>query len=162
LSEVGFSLPNSEEVISPEFVGSKVLEHLLDMAKKHLGHSQVKTAVIAVPAKFNSQQRAATADAFKMAGLKVGRVLEEPTAAALAYGLHRKPGVDHILVYDFGGGTLDVSILHVSKGYVGVMGSAGDDRLGGADFDELIAKYLMGVYKENVVSNEFLESCQGK
>ena len=92
------------------------------MAHKHLGHSQIKTAVIAVPAKFNNRQRAATANAFKLAGLKVSRVLEEPTAAALAYGLHKKPDVDHILVYDFGGGTLDVSILHVSKGYVGVMG----------------------------------------
>lgn len=73
---------------------------------------------------------------------KVARILEEPVAAALAYGLHRKPNVDHILVYDFGGGTLDVSILHVSDGFVDVMASEGDDRLGGADFDAAAAHYL--------------------
>ena len=79
------------------------------------------------------------------------RVLEEPTAAALAYGLHRRPDVHHILVYDFGGGTLDVSILHVSDGYVEVIGSEGDEELGGSDFDVLISRYLTEKYAESIV-----------
>ncbi len=108
-----------------------------------MGHDNIKSAVICVPAKFDSHQRRLTIQAFEQVGISVARVLEEPTAAALAYGLHRKPGVDHILVYDFGGGTLDVSLLHVSDGFVDVMGSDGDDRLGGADFDAAVAHYLL-------------------
>ena len=129
--------------LSPEQIGSYVIQHLMDMTKEFLGYDNVKSAVIAVPAKFTMVQRQATAMAFKMAGIKVARVLEEPVAAALAYGLHRKSDVDHILVYDFGGGTLDVSVLHVSEGFVDVMASEGDDTLGGADFDSAIAHYLM-------------------
>lgn len=102
-----------------------------------------KSAVICVPAKFDDLQRQKTYEAFKQAGITVARILEEPTAAALAYGLHRKEGVDYILVYDFGDGTLDVSLLHVSDGYVDVMGSDGDDRLGGADFDAAVAHFLL-------------------
>jgi molecular chaperone DnaK (HSP70) len=129
--------------ITPQQVGSYVIHHLMDITKKFLGHDNIKSAVICVPAKFDSNQRRMTIQAFEQVGVSVARVLEEPTAAALAYGLHRKPGVDHILVYDFGGGTLDVSLLHVSDGYVDVMGSDGDDRLGGADFDAAIAHYLL-------------------
>lgn len=81
---------------------------------------KITRAVIAVPAKFDSLQRQAIGDAYKKAGLKIMRVIEEPTAAAVAYGLHKKKDVSHILVYDFGGGTLDVSILYVSKGSVQV------------------------------------------
>merc|ERR1719326_2815062 len=81
-------------------------------------------------------------EAFQAAGVKIARILEEPSAAALAYGLHKKEGVEKILVYDFGGGTLDISILHVSEGYCDVMGSDGDDRLGGADFDSAVAHLL--------------------
>ena len=139
---------NRNITLSPEQVGSHILTHLLDILKLHLGHGQVKNAVVAVPAKFNTQQRQATGLAFKLAGLKVTRMLEEPTAAALAYGLHRKPGVDHILVYDFGGGTLDVSVLHVSEGFVEVIGSSGDDLLGGADFDVSVAEFIKDKYGE--------------
>lgn len=94
-------------------------------------HTQITKAVIAVPAKFDARQKRATGEAYKRAGLKVMRVLEEPTAAALAYGLHKKPNVHHILVYDFGGGTLDVSLLYVHNGFVTVEGIDGDDHLGG-------------------------------
>jgi len=129
--------------LSPERVGSYVVKHLLHLASVYLGYDHITSAVIAVPAKFTPMQRAATARAFQMAGLKVTRVLEEPTAAALAYGLQHKSDVNFILVYDFGGGTLDVSVLQVSKGYVEVMASEGDDTLGGADFDSAIAHYLL-------------------
>lgn len=128
--------------VSPQQVGGYVVYHLLQLAQKALGHSNIKGAVIAVPAKFTPYQRQLTAQAFQLAGLQVHRILEEPTAAALAYGLHRKPNVDKILVYDFGGGTLDVSILHVSDGFVDVMGCDGDDTLGGADFDVAIAHHF--------------------
>jgi molecular chaperone DnaK (HSP70) len=123
--------------------------------------------VIAVPAKFDSQQRAATGAAYAAAGLKVMRVIEEPTAAAVAYKLHKKANIHHILVYDFGGGTLDVSLLYVAKGSVQVRCSLlpsfplificlfvlprfkvyatdGDETLGGSDFDLCLAKHIRG------------------
>ena len=92
-----------------------MLRHLLDIAAFNLGHRQITKAVVAVPAKFDAAQRRATAEAYKQAGLKVMRVIEEPTAAAVAYGLDKKKNVDYILVYDFGGGTLDVSLLFVNE-----------------------------------------------
>jgi len=85
-----------------------------------------------------------------MAGVTITRTLDEPVAAALAYGLHKKPGVDHILVYDFGGGTLDVSLLHVTDGFADVLGSDGDDQLGGADFDAAISHFLMTQHGSSV------------
>jgi len=138
--EVAFQVGNM--VISPRQVGSYVVNHLIQITKEFLGHENVKSAVLAVPAKFDRVQRQRTMEAFKAAGVTVVRVLEEPAAAALAYGLHKKEGVEKILVYDFGGGTLDVSVLHVSDGYCEVMGSDGDDRLGGADFDAAVATVL--------------------
>jgi len=129
-------------LISPESVGTRVLQHLLGLTAAFLGHSQVNKAVIAVPAKFDAQQRAATGAAFKAAGLKVVRVMEEPTAAAVAYQLHKKSSVHHILVYDFGGGTLDVSILYVRLGSVEVYATDGDEALGGSDLDLCLADLL--------------------
>lgn len=129
--------------IQPQQVGAYVVNYLIQITKDYLQHDMVKSAVIAVPAKFDGIQRQATAEAFRKAGVTVTRILEEPTAAALAYGLHKKKGVDYILVYDFGGGTLDVSLLHVTEGFADVMGSDGDDRLGGADFDAAVAHYLL-------------------
>lgn len=99
--------------MTPEQVGTEVLKHLLALTRDYLGHSQVNKAVIAVPAKFTAIQRQATAEAYRQAGLKVVRVMEEPTAAAVAYRLHKRTDIHHILVYDFGGGTLDVSLLYV-------------------------------------------------
>ena len=139
-SQVGFQLnaTGHPSIVSPENIGTEVLKALLRMTSSFLGHSQVNKAIIAVPAKFNSQQRAATAAAYKAAGLKVVRVIEEPTAAAVAYKLHKKSNISHILVYDFGGGTLDVSILFVSKGSVQVYATDGDDTLGGSDLDSCL------------------------
>jgi molecular chaperone DnaK (HSP70) len=136
-------LPHSYLDILPYHVGGYVVNHLVQLAKQYLHHGNIHAAVIAVPAKFNEQQIRETVHAFHLAGLQIQRILQEPTAAALAYGLHLKPNVEKILVYDFGGGTLDVSILHVSEGFVEVMGSDGDDRLGGADFDTAIARHFL-------------------
>ena len=135
--DIAFSLSSSSQPssVTPIEVGTQVLKHLLLKTAAFLGHSQVNKAVIAVPAKFNALQRQATAAAFKAAGLKVVRVLEEPTAAAVAYNLHKNSSIHHILVYDFGGGTLDVSLLFVSNGSVQVYATDGDDLLGGSDFD---------------------------
>jgi molecular chaperone DnaK (HSP70) len=126
-STVAFSLPppsssspSGPHLVSPEAIGTHILTHLKAITAEYLGHSQVTKAVIAVPAKFTATQRAATGAAYKAAGLKVVRVIEEPTAAAVAYQLHKKSNVHHILVFDFGGGTLDVSILYVAKGAVSV------------------------------------------
>merc|ERR1719487_2476452 len=99
-------------------------------------------AVICVPAKFESHQRKATVEAFEKGGFKVMRVLEEPVAAAVAYNLHKGKGVRYVLVYDIGGGTLDVSLLYMNGPSVSVTGVAGDDHLGGADFDEAMSQIL--------------------
>lgn len=142
-NHVVFSVPDTPKLIAPQQVGAYVVHHLLQITKHFLGHDNIKSAVICVPAKFNAEQRQQTLAAFRLAGLSVARVVEEPTAAALAYGLHRKDGVEYILVYDFGGGTLDVSLLHVTDGFVDVLGSDGDSRLGGSDFDAAVARFLM-------------------
>jgi len=131
-------------LVSPVEVGSLVLKELLRMAAQFLGHAQVSGAVVTVPADFDAAQRAATVEAFRGAGLKVQRMLEEPTAAALAYGLNRKPDVHHVLVYDLGGGTLDVSLLFVNDGACEVIAKGGDNHLGGEDFDELLRVHLNG------------------
>ena len=154
LGEITFRVDKME--ISPMQVGSYVVNHLIQITESFLGHSNVKSAVLAVPAKFDQLQRQKTMEAFKNSGVTVARVLEEPTAAALAYGLHKKEGVEKILVYDFGGGTLDISVLHVSEGYCDVMGSDGDDRLGGADFDAAVANLLVDRHSL-VLSN--LDTC---
>jgi len=138
--------------ISPEEIGSYVLNYLLDITTTYFGYSSITSAVITIPAEFTAEQRIATVDAYKLANIKVIRILEEPTAAALAYGLHKKEGVEHVLVYDFGGGTLDVSVLRIGQqGYVDVMGSAGDSNLGGADFDDALVKFILK-------QNNFVES----
>ena len=166
MNEVMFSVPfhakhsNDNDTqnsvsISPHQVGSYVINHLMEITAKYLGHDNVKSAVIAVPAKFSNEQKLATVQAYKDVGVKVARILEEPVAAALAYGLQKKESVDYIIVYDFGGGTLDVSVLQVfDGGYVEVIGNDGDNRLGGADFDAAVAHYLTGSnekYGERIV-----------
>ena len=128
--------------IAPSEVGAEVVKALLKTVNDDLGHENVKRAVIAVPASFGAAQTAATGEAFKAAGLRVARVMPEPVAAAVAYGLHKKENVHHILVFDFGGGTLDVSILYVQKGSIEVVANGGDNDLGGTDFDGCIADDL--------------------
>lgn len=133
--------PLLEKSFSPEEISSQVLRKLADDASKFL-NEQVTKAVITVPAYFNDSQRQATKDAGKIAGLEVLRIINEPTAAALAYGLDKKTN-ETILIFDLGGGTFDVSILEVGDGVFEVLATAGDSHLGGDDFDSAIMKYVI-------------------
>ena len=125
---------------APEEILAQVLRKLVEDASKFLGE-KVTEAVITVPAYFNDAQRQATKDAGKIAGLEVLRIINEPTAAALAYGLEKKDN-ETVMVYDLGGGTFDVSILTVGDGVVEVMATSGDGHLGGDDFDRVLVDYL--------------------
>jgi molecular chaperone DnaK len=126
--------------VSPEEISASVLRKLAEDASKYIGE-KVTDAVITVPAYFNDAQRQATKDAGKVAGLKVLRIINEPTAAALAYGLDKKKN-ETIIVFDLGGGTFDVSILEVGDGVFEVKSTSGDTHLGGDDFDKRIVDWL--------------------
>merc|ERR1712130_453400 len=123
-----------------------VLSKMKQIASDFLGR-EVKNAVVTVPAYFNDAQRQATKDAGLIAGLNVMRIINEPTAAAIAYGLDKKAKEKNILVYDLGGGTFDVSILTIDEGVFEVLATAGDTHLGGEDFDQNIMKYFLGRIK---------------
>merc|ERR1712157_345944 len=144
-SNVKVKCPVLEKQFAPEEVSAQVLRKLAEDAGKYLGES-VTQAVITVPAYFNDSQRQATKDAGKIAGLEVLRIINEPTAAALAYGLDKKDN-EVILVFDLGGGTFDVSILEVGDGVFEVLATSGDTRLGGDDFDEKIVQWLVNDFK---------------
>ena len=133
------------KVMAPPEISSHVLRKLKKAAENYLG-TEVTEAVITVPAYFNDAQRQATKDAGKIAGLEVRRIINEPTAAALAYGLDGKKD-EVIAVYDFGGGTFDVSILEVSDSVVQVISTNGDTHLGGDDIDHLVMDYLTSEFK---------------
>mmetsp|Transcript_4973 Transcript_4973/g.7240 ORF Transcript_4973/g.7240 Transcript_4973/m.7240 type:complete len:608 (+) Transcript_4973:72-1895(+) len=140
----GSTATQSSAIITPSEIGSYIIHHLRTLTRNHLQHDNVNSAVIAIPAKFEPAQRDATIRAFELAGLKVARILEEPTAAALAYGLHKRDDVHYVMVYDFGGGTLDISLLFIGEGgNIEVIGSDGDEQLGGADFDAAVAHWLL-------------------
>ncbi len=132
---------------SPPEISAMVLGKLKQSAEDHLGE-KVTDAVITVPAYFNDAQRQATKDAGKIAGLNVLRIINEPTAAALAYGLDKKKD-ETIAVYDFGGGTFDISVLEVGEGVVEVKATNGDSRLGGDDLDDRIIQWLVGEFKKS-------------
>jgi molecular chaperone DnaK len=134
------------KLYSPEEISALILRKLAEDAAKNLGE-KVNEAVITVPAYFNDAQRQATKDAGRIAGLEVLRIINEPTAAALAYGLDKK-GSETVLVYDFGGGTFDVSILDVGDGVVEVRATSGDGHLGGDDFDKRLVDYLADEFKK--------------
>merc|ERR1712238_574093 len=131
---------------SPEEVSAQILRKLINDASEYL-KQDVKQAVITVPAYFNDSQRQATMDAGKIAGVEVLRILNEPTAASLAYGLDKKQN-ETILVFDLGGGTFDVSILEVGDGIFEVLATAGDTKLGGDDFDKVLVNWLMKNFNE--------------
>ena len=131
---------------SPQEISAMVLAKLKQDAENYLG-SKVTQAVITVPAYFNDSQRQATKDAGKIAGLEVLRIINEPTAASLAYGLDKTEANQKILVYDLGGGTFDVSILEIGDGVFEVLSTNGDTRLGGDDFDNRIVKLLVDYFK---------------
>lgn len=135
-TKVKIKSPLMEKSFSPEEISASVLRKLADDASKYLGET-VTQAVVTVPAYFNDSQRQATKDAGKIAGLEVLRIINEPTAAALAYGLDKKNS-EKILVFDLGGGTFDVSILEVGEGVFEVISTCGDAHLGGDNFDKVL------------------------
>ncbi|MEO1211574.1 MAG: molecular chaperone DnaK [Cyanobacteria bacterium J06638_20] len=137
---VKLDCPAEEKQFAPEEISAQVLRKLIDDASKYLGET-VTQAVITVPAYFNDSQRQATKDAGKIAGVEVLRIINEPTAASLAYGLDKKSN-ETVLVFDLGGGTFDVSILEVGDGVFEVMATSGDTHLGGDDFDKKIVDFL--------------------
>ena len=138
--------PALNKDFSPEEISAQVLRKLINDATSYLGQ-EVTQAVITVPAYFNDSQRQATMDAGKIAGVEVLRIINEPTAASLAYGLDKKQN-ETILVFDLGGGTFDVSILEVGDGIFEVLSTAGDTNLGGDDFDKVLVNWLMDDFKD--------------
>src|SRR5690606_33192027 len=132
---------------TPQEVSAMILQYLKGYAEDYLGEKVTK-AVITVPAYFNDAQRQATKDAGKIAGLEVERIINEPTAAALAYGLDQQDVDQKILVFDLGGGTFDVAILELADGVFEVLATAGDNKLGGDDFDDKIIAYLVEEFKK--------------
>ena len=138
--------PALNKDFSPEEISAQVLRKLINDATNYLGQ-EVTQAVITVPAYFNDSQRQATMDAGKIAGVEVLRIINEPTAASLAYGLDKKQN-ETILVFDLGGGTFDVSILEVGDGIFEVLSTAGDTSLGGDDFDNVLVNWLINDFKE--------------
>jgi L1 cell adhesion molecule like protein len=133
--------------LSPEEISAQVLRKIVKDCSIYLDEDVTK-AVITVPAYFNDSQRQATKDAGRIAGLDVIRIINEPTAAALAYGLDKKKGMEFILVFDLGGGTFDCSILEVGEGVFEVLGTSGDTTLGGDDFDERILNWIVERFRE--------------
>ena len=132
---------------SPEEISAMILAKLKSDVESYLGES-ITEAVITVPAYFTDAQRQATKDAGKIAGLEVKRIINEPTAAALAYGMDKEQSQSKIMVFDLGGGTFDVSILEVGDGVFEVLATRGNNRLGGDDFDEKLMNYIADEFKK--------------
>jgi len=132
---------------TPQEVSAIILQHIKSYAEDYIGET-VEKAVVTVPAYFNDAERQATKDAGKIAGLEVERIINEPTAAALAYGIDKEDQDQTILVYDLGGGTFDVSILDIGDGTFEVISTAGDNRLGGDDFDEVVIDHMVAEFKK--------------
>lgn len=143
---------------SPEQISAMILQKLKSDAEAYLGQ-KISRAVITVPAYFNDAQRQATRDAGQIAGLEVMRIINEPTASALAYGLNRVEKSANVLVFDLGGGTFDVSILEITDGVFEVKATSGNNRLGGDDFDQAIIAYLLEIFKSESgldISNDLM------
>lgn len=139
-------IPLGQETYTPVELSAKLLEYVKSYASEYL-KTEITRAVISVPAYFDDLQRQATVEAGNKAGLEVMRILNEPTAAALSYGLEHMEEESHILVYDLGGGTFDVTLLEMFDGVLEVKASSGDNQLGGKDFDEKIMDWLIGQFQ---------------
>lgn len=138
---------NEEKSLSPEEISAMILTKMKEIAENYLGR-EVRHAVITVPAYFNDQQRQATKDAGLISGLEVLRIINEPTAAAIAYGMDKKAGEKNIIVFDLGGGTFDVSLLTIDNGVFEVVATSGDTHLGGEDFDQRLTEHFVKVFKK--------------
>lgn len=147
MGEAGYTVEVEGKKYTPQEISAMILQYIKDYAESYLGE-KVSQAVITVPAYFNDGQRQATKDAGKIAGLKVERIVNEPTAAALAYGLDKTDKDEKILVFDLGGGTFDVSILELGDGVFEVLSTNGDTHLGGDDFDQKIMDWLIAEFKQ--------------
>ncbi|OTN86465.1 chaperone DnaK [Enterococcus sp. 7E2_DIV0204] len=147
MGEAGFKVEVDGKSYTPQEISAMILQYLKGFAEEYLGE-KVDKAVITVPAYFNDAQRQATKDAGKIAGLEVERIVNEPTAAALAYGLDKTDKDEKVLVFDLGGGTFDVSILELGDGVFDVLSTAGDNELGGDDFDNKIIDYMVAEFKK--------------
>ncbi|MDR1522298.1 MAG: molecular chaperone DnaK [Streptococcaceae bacterium] len=151
MGEAAYKVEANGKKYTPQEVSAMILQYLKGFAEEYLGEKVAK-AVITVPAYFNDAQRQATKDAGKIAGLEVERIVNEPTAAALAYGLDKTEKDEKILVFDLGGGTFDVSILELGDGVFDVLSTSGDNHLGGDDFDNKVIDYLVAEFKkENAI-----------
>jgi molecular chaperone DnaK len=151
MGDASYRVDISGKKYTPQEISAMILQNLKKTAEDYLG-ATVTQAVITVPAYFNDAQRQATKDAGKIAGLDVKRIINEPTAAALAYGIDKTDKEQTVLVFDLGGGTFDVSILHLADGTFEVVSTSGDNHLGGDDFDEIIMNHLVAEFKkENLV-----------
>ena len=146
MGEAGYKVDVNGKSYTPQEISAMILQYIKDYAESYLGE-EVTQAVITVPAYFNDTQRQATKDAGKIAGLTVERIVNEPTAAALAYGLDKTDKDEKILVFDLGGGTFDVSILELGDGVFEVLSTNGDTHLGGDDFDNAIIDWLVANFK---------------
>jgi heat shock protein 5 len=144
---VSIDTTSGKKTLSPEEVSSYVLLKMKDIAENYIGQ-EVKYAVVTVPAYFNDAQRQATKDAGTIAGLEVLRIINEPSAAAIAYGLDKKQGEKNVIVFDLGGGTFDVSLLTIDNGVFEVIATAGDTHLGGEDFDQRLTEHLVRQFKK--------------
>jgi heat shock protein 5 len=143
---VSVDLQAGEKTLSPEEVSAMILTKMKEVAEAYLGR-EVKHAVVTVPAYFNDAQRQATKDAGLISGLNVLRIINEPTAAAIAYGMDKKQGEKNIIVFDLGGGTFDVSLLTIDNGVFEVVATAGDTHLGGEDFDQKLTEHFVKIFK---------------
>jgi len=144
---VQVKVKGEDKIFAPEEISAMILTKMKETAEAYLG-KKVKSAVITVPAYFNDAQRQATKDAGAIAGLNVLRIINEPTAAAIAYGFDQEDGEKNIMVYDLGGGTFDVSILTIDSGVFEVLSTSGDTHLGGEDFDQRVMQYLFRQFKK--------------